>query len=223
MVPTLIFDTYQDFVLYRDNNGSDSTIKCNGVSKEFAELHPDYMQQNETNIYCFDCFDCTNCSDCLRCTECDSIYKCVECVNCKDSTCLNNCNSCIFCDSLTGQKDENSKFCMLEDINYNLVPHINNIHQQVLSSTTKNEYALDMNQWHTCATSHCRAGWVEVLAGKAGKLLANETNTLFAAMLIYAKSSDIKVPAAQYFADKDIAIIDIKRCAELEALEFQIL
>ena len=78
------------------------------------------------------------------------------------------------------------------------------------------ENALDMGSWHTCETTHCRAGWVVTLAGEAGKALESFFNTELAAMLIYRESSDIRVnPSAFYMTNSD-AMADIKRCADLE-------
>jgi hypothetical protein len=74
-----------------------------------------------------------------------------------------------------------------------------------------------MSAWHTCETTHCRAGWVVTLAGKEGKALENETSTIFAAMQIYHKSSDIKVSPPRFFETNDQAMEDMKRCAALEA------
>jgi len=41
-----------------------------------------------------------------------------------------------------------------------------------------------MDSWHTCNTTHCRAGWIVHLAGKEGYELEKETNTSFAAMVL---------------------------------------
>lgn len=76
--------------------------------------------------------------------------------------------------------------------------------------------ALDMKHLHKCDTTHCRAGWVEILAGDAGKKLAERTSTIFAAMQIYKKSSEIKVSPPRYFESDKAALEDMKRCAELE-------
>ena len=51
------------------------------------------------------------------------------------------------------------------------------------------EGALDMRTWHTCQTTHCRAGWAVTLAGKAGKELEDRLSTPVAAMLIYKAST----------------------------------
>jgi len=86
------------------------------------------------------------------------------------------------------------------------------------ASSTAN--ALDMSSWHTCETTHCRAGWVVTLAGEEGKLLESKTSTLFAALQIYKKSSpNIKVSPTRFFESNEVALSDMKRCAELEKQE----
>jgi len=69
-------------------------------------------------------------------------------------------------------------------------PKIENIHASILAAVEK-PGALDMSTWHTCDTTHCRAGWVVTLAGKPGKELEQATSTLFAAMQIYHASSPL--------------------------------
>lgn len=76
--------------------------------------------------------------------------------------------------------------------------------------------ALDMGAWHTCDTTHCRAGWVVHLAGAEGYELEKRTSTQFAALQIYHKSSSIAVPPTRFFDDNITAMNDIKRCAETE-------
>jgi hypothetical protein len=49
-----------------------------------------------------------------------------------------------------------------------------------------------------------------------GKTLEKLTSTLFAAMQIYKKSSPIRVYPPRFFESNEIAMADIKRCAELE-------
>jgi len=74
-----------------------------------------------------------------------------------------------------------------------------------------------MSTWHTCETTHCRAGWVVHLAGEAGKKLESETSTLFAAMKIYHLSSpEIPVSPCRFFEDNKTVMQDIRRCAKLE-------
>jgi hypothetical protein len=96
------------------------------------------------------------------------------------------------------------------------VPVIENIHTKVCEAVCGRPTALDMTDWHTCDTTHCRAGWVVHLAGKPGYELEKKTNTLFAAMQIYHKSSPIHVSPVRFFDDTEKAMEDIKKCAEKE-------
>ena len=75
-----------------------------------------------------------------------------------------------------------------------------------------------MDAWHTCNTTHCRAGWVVFLAGEEGAKLEEETDTAFAAMMIYKASSPIKVSPVRFYEDDKTAMKDILRCAEEERL-----
>tara|TARA_R110002020_G_scaffold154258_4_gene333841 strand:- start:52 stop:333 length:282 start_codon:yes stop_codon:yes gene_type:complete len=85
-----------------------------------------------------------------------------------------------------------------------------------LDTVEESENSLEMDDWHTCDTTHCRAGWIVVLAGEKGKELEKKTSTCFAAMQIYKESSEIKVPPKKFFATNEESMEDIKRCAELE-------
>ncbi len=96
------------------------------------------------------------------------------------------------------------------------VPAIENLHSKVLEAVSK-DGALDMGNWHSCSTTHCRAGWVVTLAGESGKLLEAATSTEFAAMQIYAKSSPIGVSPVRFYESNEVAMADIKRCAKEEA------
>jgi hypothetical protein len=105
------------------------------------------------------------------------------------------------------------------------IPKIKNIHKKVLEAIKLGELQMDM--WHEdeskdengvyCGTTHCRAGWVVALAGKEGVDLENKTSTCFAAMMIYKKSSDIKVSPTRFYESNEKAMEDIIRCAEEES------
>jgi len=97
-----------------------------------------------------------------------------------------------------------------------IIPVIPNIHQQVLAAVS-NPGALDMSSWHTCDTTHCRAGWVIHLAGEAGYELEKKTDPIFAAMQIYKKSSAIHVGPNKFFENNEGALQDMERCAKAEA------
>jgi len=75
--------------------------------------------------------------------------------------------------------------------------------------------ALDMGKWHTCETTHCRAGWVTTLAGEAGKRLEEFHNPELAAMLIY-RESGYHINPARFYDGNDEAMADMKRLAEEE-------
>ena len=95
------------------------------------------------------------------------------------------------------------------------VPKIENIHQKI-HEATKGENALNMETWHTCDTTHCRAGWVVQLAGETGRKLGKVVGTAHAAQLIYKDSSIIPVSPVRFYENNETAMKDIVRCAELE-------
>jgi hypothetical protein len=72
-----------------------------------------------------------------------------------------------------------------------------------------------MDDWHTCNTTYCRAGWVIHLAGEAGYELEKKTSPLFAAMQIYKKSG-YQINPCRFFDDNETAMADIKKLAEQE-------
>ncbi len=72
--------------------------------------------------------------------------------------------------------------------------------------------SLEMGSWHTCETTHCRAGWAIHLAGEAGYALEAQTSSYLAGRLIY-EASRPGVPCPDFFATNDEAFEDIRRCA----------
>jgi hypothetical protein len=127
------------------------------------------------------------------------------CWNCSDCS---RCSGCFGCFDCSGENKE---------INNDIQPIvIENIHQKILEATS-NPNSLSMDDWHTCDTTHCRAGWAVVLAGEKGKELEKKTSTLFAAMQIFKASSDIRVFPTRFFETNEVAMKDIKRCAKLES------
>jgi hypothetical protein len=93
------------------------------------------------------------------------------------------------------------------------VPVIPDIHKVVYAAAS-NPDALEMAQWHTCANTHCRAGWVVTLAGEAGRKLEQFYNTPLAAMLIYdASDPSFKINPARFHDNNEDALADMKRLA----------
>jgi hypothetical protein len=73
--------------------------------------------------------------------------------------------------------------------------------------------ALEMRTWHTCETSHCRAGWAIHLAGEAGTNLEIQLGSSAAGALIYAVSRPGK-PVPNFYVSNENAMADIIACAE---------
>lgn len=102
-----------------------------------------------------------------------------------------------------------------------MVPKIEKIHAKVFLAANQ-ENALDMGEWHSCNTTHCRAGWVVFLAGDEGRALEYFFGTALAAAKIYKKSSGIEVKwALRFFEGNNEALSDMKRCAKEEQEEEQ--
>jgi hypothetical protein len=96
------------------------------------------------------------------------------------------------------------------------VPVVENIHSKILDAIKTEGNKLEMGDWHTCSTTHCRGGWAIFLAGDAGRELENKTNSLFAAIQIFKASSPIRVSNQMFFKSNDESMEDIIRCAKLE-------
>lgn len=92
------------------------------------------------------------------------------------------------------------------------VPKIENIDKVVYEACSAPN-ALDMQDWHTCETTHCRAGWVVTLAGQAGKELEVFYGTALAALLIY-KESGSPIHPTRFFDSNEDATLDMKKRAE---------
>ena len=80
-----------------------------------------------------------------------------------------------------------------------------------------------MGDWHTCAETHCRAGWAVTLAGPEGKALEDwyggeGGGTTLAAMMIYdASDPSFKINPGRFFDSNEVALADMKRLAESAA------
>jgi hypothetical protein len=79
-----------------------------------------------------------------------------------------------------------------------------------------------MDKWHTCETTHCRAGWVVHLAGEAGKELEKFFGTCLAAQIIYRESSPLKVGVNRFFDSNEVAMEDMKRLADAEKAQSEL-
>jgi hypothetical protein len=73
--------------------------------------------------------------------------------------------------------------------------------------------SLNMGAWHSCDTTHCRAGWAITLAGAAGRELEARRGPFHAGRLIYLASTG---RAPHFFATNEDALADIRKCAAEE-------
>jgi len=95
------------------------------------------------------------------------------------------------------------------------VPVVEHLDQKILEAISRPGCALNMGAWHTCETTHCRAGWAIHLAGAAGYELEKTLgNPAFAGRAIYRASTG---RSPHFYATDAAAIEDIKRCAAEDA------
>lgn len=97
------------------------------------------------------------------------------------------------------------------------IPVIPDIHKTVYAAATRTPESLDMSDWHSCKSTHCRAGWVVHLAGEAGYALEEQVDTDVAAVLIYAVSDPGFKHMPDFYCGNDIALEDMRRLAEAGA------
>ena len=92
------------------------------------------------------------------------------------------------------------------------VPVVPNLDRQILDRIERGGGSLDMADWHTCETTHCRAGWAIALAGEDGRRLEAERGPFYAGSAIYRASTG-RVP--HFFASNSAALEDLRaRAAE---------
>ena len=91
------------------------------------------------------------------------------------------------------------------------VSPIASIDRQILTAIESGG-ALDMAAWHTCETTHCRAGWAIQMAGGEGRLLESIYGPSVAGALIYAASRP-GVPVPDFHCTNDEAMADLRQCA----------
>ena len=97
----------------------------------------------------------------------------------------------------------------LPKLNIPIIPDIHNKIYQAVSD----EGTLNMGSWHTCETTHCRAGWAVYLSGNEGKKLEDKIGTNAAGALIYMASDPTLESVPDWFASNEDAMEDIKKLA----------
>ena len=86
------------------------------------------------------------------------------------------------------------------------VPVLPHLDQQILAAIEAGG-TLNMATWHTCQTTHCRAGWAIHLAGAPGKALEARLGPSTAGALIYQASAGY-VP--HFYGTNEDALADIR-------------
>ena len=132
----------------------------------------------------------------------DSLKGCRNCVNCSDCSDCSGCSYCSYCSAL---KDTKGGFVPP------VVPVIADIHRVIYEAASAPE-ALHMSDWHSCGTTHCRAGWAVHLAGEEGYALEHFHGTALAAQLIYDASGH-PISPVRFFDSNEDALADMKRLA----------
>jgi hypothetical protein len=93
------------------------------------------------------------------------------------------------------------------------VPTIENIHTKIYEAA-KEEGALNMEEFHSCGTTHCRAGWAVHLAGRKGYALEQLIGSASAAYLIYRASDPEAGYALDFYCGEKKALEDMRVLAE---------
>lgn len=84
------------------------------------------------------------------------------------------------------------------------------LHHRVHVAATAPGHRLNMDSWHVCETTHCRAGWTTVIHPLGMELEALVGPRLAASAIYVASGAEIP----NWFADNQTALADIRRCAE---------
>jgi hypothetical protein len=205
-----------------DANGNKCSVEWFG-SREAAQAALDSLKEC---VNCFDCSGCSRCSRCSRCLDCSDCFNssgcsycsycwsCSRCSGCSDCSGCSRCSDCshvaFVCDKRRLQGNPRTS-----DAPGPAIPTIEDIHAKVFAAASQPQ-ALDMGTWHTCNTTHCRAGWVVHLAGEPGYALEHFYGTALAAQLIY-RESDPQNPVSpvRFFETTDQAMADMRRLAKV--------
>ena len=69
------------------------------------------------------------------------------------------------------------------------IPVVEHLDRKILDAITVGGGKLDMGRWHSCETTHCRAGWAITLAGEQGATLETRVGPHLAGAMIYRAST----------------------------------
>ena len=98
------------------------------------------------------------------------------------------------------------------------LPVLKNPDALILAAIGDGKCSLEMATWHTCDTTHCRAGWYIHHSGPAGRMLEACYGASAAGAIIFTKAyPDQKVP--DFHCGNDEALASIKENAERASKE----
>ena len=185
-----------------DADGNRASIEWFG-SKEAAQRALDSLMGCRNTTNCSGCSGCSGCSRCSRCSDCSGCSGCSRC---------SGCSGCSHVALVSERKDVDALGTGVTGPPP--VPVIDDIDAKVYAAVSQ-PGALNMSTWHTCETTHCRAGWVVHLAGEAGYALERFHGGLtgHAAKLIYAASGS-PINPCRFYDDDATALADMKARAE---------
>jgi len=86
------------------------------------------------------------------------------------------------------------------------IPIVPNLDSSICQIVNSGKGQLEMSTWHSCKTSHCRAGWAVHLAGEKGYELEKKFSAHYAGIMIYLASTG-RHP--DFFASNEDALKDI--------------
>ena len=167
-----------------DQNGNRCSVEYFGT-EEAAQKALDSLKECEN---CSDCSDCSGCSRCSGCSDCSNVAWLRGKGNLKG--------------------DPTSPWSGPPP-----TPKIESIHKKIYDAASIPPEALEVGNWHTCGTTHCRGGWAVHLAGESGYALEKFHGTLLAAQLIY-RESGYPISPCRFFDSNEDALADMKRLAE---------
>ncbi len=111
--------------------------------------------------------------------------------------------------SYANLRGANLRYANLSDAKGVTAPVIEDLDGRILKAIEAGG-KLEMGQWHTCETTHCRAGWAIHFAGDFGKSLEERIGPSAAGALIYWASCK-RIP--NFFATNEEAMEDIRKGA----------
>ncbi len=87
------------------------------------------------------------------------------------------------------------------------IPLIIDLDKRILEDIENNGFFLNQDTWHTCETTHCRAGFSELYAEDVGKEMVKHLGHWLTGALIYKKSTG-RIP--NFYASNEDALADVR-------------